>query len=345
MKNHIAAAFQNTVDFELKWDTAILESLIRQHRISQSEIQSNRSIQSERDLIITLLAHMTEGSGSECLAASSQITRSFASHFPYDITLGGTAVRAAMAIEKIGYRSTIHACSLNRHFCRLIPEAVSWVSGVPDEGADFHPHVIVQYPADIRIHINDIDFTTRNPNRVIFTYDPPSMRLEISDAFAEELSCANVFLIASYNIIKDKNILKNRLQKTLSFINALPPLHTVIMEDGRFEDPHMRKLVTETLAEDHGDLFVQFRAKGGDVRRLHGQKQVPELRVAFSLEQLLDFFQQLRPLLLQIKHAGTSSPRRWRKTQKSPIVPGRYDWRISLSDRRALRAPPLPFEL
>ena len=46
MKNHIAAAFQNTVDFELKWDTAILESLIRQHRISQSEIQSNRSIQS-----------------------------------------------------------------------------------------------------------------------------------------------------------------------------------------------------------------------------------------------------------------------------------------------------------
>ena len=248
MKNHIAAAFQNTVDFELKWDTTILESLIRQHRISQSEIQSNRSIQSERDLIITLLAHMTEGSGSECLAASSQITRSFASHFPYDITLGGTAVRAAMAIEKIGYRSTIHACSLNRHFCRLIPEAVSWVSGMPDEGDDFHPHVIVQYPADIRIHINDIDFTTRNPNRVIFTYDPPSMRLEISDAFAEELSCANVFLIASYNIIKDKNILKNRLQKTLSFINALPPLHTVIMEDGRFEDPHMRKLVTETLA-------------------------------------------------------------------------------------------------
>lgn len=248
MKNHIAAAFQNTVDFELKWDTAILEALIRQYRISRSEIQRNRSIRSERDLIITLLKHMADGSGSECLASSSRITRSFASHFPYDITLGGTAVRAAMAIEKIGYRSTIHACSLNHHFRRLIPEAVSWVSSVPDEGDDFHPHVIVQYPANIRIHVNDIDFTTRGPNRVIFACDPPSMRLEISDAFAEEISFANVFLIASYNIIKDKDILNDRLRKTLNLIQALPSPHTVIMEDGCFKDPDMRQLVTETLA-------------------------------------------------------------------------------------------------
>ncbi len=248
MKNHIAAAFQNTVDFELNWDTDILKALIKNYRILQSEIQADRSIHSERDLIIILLRHMSEGSGSECLASSSQITRSFASHFSYEITLGGTAVRAAMAIEKIGYPSTIHACSLNHHFLRLVPDAVSWVSSVPDEGNDFHPHVIVQYPANIRICVNDIDFITHNPNRVIFAYDPPSMRLEISTAFAEEITSADVFLIASYNIIKDKSILKDRLRKTVSLIHALPPRHTVIMEDGCFKDPGMRQLVTQTLA-------------------------------------------------------------------------------------------------
>lgn len=248
MKNHIAAAFQNTVDFELKWNTDILESLIKHHHIYLPEIQKHLPIRSERELIITLLRHMIDGDGSECLAVSSQITRSFASHFPYDITLGGTAVRAAMAIEKIGYRSSIHACSLNHHFRRLLPGNISWVSSVPDEGDDFHPHVIVQYPANTRIHVNDIDFTTRNPNRVIFAYDPPSAKLEISDAFAEEISHASVFLIASFNIIKDEALLKNRLQKTLKLIQALPPAHTVIMEDGCFENPIMRQIVTHTLS-------------------------------------------------------------------------------------------------
>lgn len=254
MKNRIAAAFQNTVDFELHWDTGILESLIKHHAICRPEIQIIRPICSERDLIITLLAHMINGSGGECLASSSQITRSFASHFPCDVTLGGTGTRAAMAIEKLGYKSTLHACSLNRYFRRLLPKSIHWVSSVPDEGDDFHPHVIVQYPANTRLHVDDIDFTTKNPNRVIFAYDPPSMKLEISNRFAKEVSCANVLLIASYNIINDRQILEKRLQQTLNIIQALPPRHTVVMEDGCFENPAMRQFVAQMLAP-HLDIF------------------------------------------------------------------------------------------
>lgn len=317
MKNCIAAAFQNTVDFELKWDTGILESLIRRHRISLPEIQKNGLIRSERELIITLLKHMMAGSGSECLAASSRITRSFASHFPYDITLGGTAVRAAMAIEKIGYRSTIHACSLNHHFRRLLPKDISWVSSVPDEGDDFHPHVIVQYPANVRIHANDIDFTTRNPNRVIFAYDPPSMKLEISDAFAEEISRASVFLIASYNIIKDEGLLKDRLQKTLSLIQALPPRHIVVMEDGCFENPLMRRLVTQTLSPQI-DIFSMNEDELQDrlgipidilnpaevlkaIRTVYGQLQVPTL-VCHSSHWALSYGRQTPAIRKALKH-------------------------------------------
>lgn len=248
MENRIVTAFQNTVDFELAWSEEILEDLICRHNIHRSEITSNHPIHSERDLIIVLLGHMILGDGCECLADSSEITRSFASHFPYSVTLGGTGIRASMAIEKTGYRSTTHACSLNYHFRSLIPKNIHWVASVPDEGEDFHPHVIVQYPANIRIHSGDIDFTTQRPNRVIFAYDPPSENLKISDSFIREVSHANVFLIASYNIIKDETILKDRLHQTLRIIRALPCEHVVIMEDGCFESPKMRQIVTQTLS-------------------------------------------------------------------------------------------------
>lgn len=254
MKKYIAAGFQNTVDFELIWDTSILESLITHHKIVSSEITAGKEIHSERDLLIVLLSHMIEGSGSECLASSSRITRAFASHFHYNITLGGTAIRAAMAIEKIGYRSTVHACSLNRHFRALVPEEVDWISSVPDEGDDFHPHVIVQYPSGAHIHAMDLDFKTSRANRVIFTHDPPSMELNIADSFADRVSQARVLLIASYNIIREEKILRDRLNRTVRIIENLPPDHLVVMEDGCFKDPHMRRIVTGVLSR-YIDIF------------------------------------------------------------------------------------------
>lgn len=254
MNNRIVTAFQNTVDFELIWDQEVIENFIRQYDIRRSEIECSHPIHSERDLVIVLLSHMILGDGCECLADSSQITRSFASHFSYNVTLGGTGIRAAIAIEKIGYQSTTHACSLNHHFRDLMPENVRWVSSVPDEGEDFHPHVIVQYPGNVHIHAGDIDFTTRRPNRVIFAYDPPSENLKISNDFIKEVTDANVFLIASYNIIKETDILTDRLRSTIRLIQALPAQHVVIMEDGCFENPNMRQIVTRTLAP-HIDIF------------------------------------------------------------------------------------------
>ena len=184
MNNRIAAGFQNTVDFEIIWDQERLQALINFHQITGEEIRIYSPITSERELLCTLLCHMRRQSGSECLACSSRITRDFANRFAYHVTLGGTAVRAAMAIEKLGYRSTIHACSLNHHFRELIPERVHWVASVPDEGEEFHPHVIVQYPAHARLLAAGQAIETTRPNRVIFACDPPSAALELADAFA-----------------------------------------------------------------------------------------------------------------------------------------------------------------
>lgn len=248
MEHFIAAGFQNTVDFELEWDQQKLESLIQQYGIRCEEIEAVCPINSQRDLLRTLLSHMANNTGSECLASSSQITRGFAENFHYQVTLGGTAVRAAMALEKIGYSSVIHVCSLNKHFCRLIPDHVHWVASVPDEGDDFHPHVILQYPANVHLKVGDIELTTQRPNRVIFAHDPPSVALHITETFGDEACRTPVFLAASFNIIKEESILRRRLESTIRIINRMPRHRVVVMEDACFENPKMQQLVPQMLA-------------------------------------------------------------------------------------------------
>lgn len=247
MSDQIALGFQNTVDFELAWDPVLLEKLIRDYQIRNEEISGDIDICSERDILLVLLNHMRAGTGSECYVSSSRITRDFASRFSYEVTLGGTSVRAAIAMSYIGVPSTIHACSLNHHFRRLIPEQVSWMSSVPDEGEDFHPHVIVQYPLHAHIQVGDIDITTTRPNRVIFAHDPPSIRLKIDPAFARKIPDAKVFLAASYNVMTDEKLLERRLRDTIQIIRSLSPDCVTVMEDACFASPAVRKGVTETL--------------------------------------------------------------------------------------------------
>jgi ADP-dependent phosphofructokinase/glucokinase len=254
MSNRFAMGFQNTVDFELVWDPQIIESLIVSFDIHDNEIHQDIKIESQRDMVIALLSHMKEGTGTERDVISSAITRGFAAHFHYNVTLGGTAVRAAVAMSNIGYTSTIHACSLNRHFCALIPKNVDWLASVPDEGEDFHPHVITQFPSKAHISANDINITTPRPNRVIFAHDPPSEQLVIDENFKNKVKDAGVFLAASYNVMKDESLLRDRLQTTINIMHFIPSGCVTIMEDGCFENINIRRIVTETLGP-HLDIF------------------------------------------------------------------------------------------
>jgi len=254
MGNRFALGFQNTVDFELVWDPQIIESLIVSFDIHNNEIRNDIIIESQRDMVLVLLSYMKEGTGTERYVTSSETTRGFASHFQYNVTLGGTAVRAAIAMSNIGYTSTIHACSQNRYFCTLIPKNIDWLASVPDEGENFHPHVITQFPSKVRIRANDIDISAPRPNRVIFAHDPPSVQLIIDENFKNKVKDAGVFLAASYNVMKDEVLLRDRLQTTINIMHSLPGGCITMMEDGCFENKNIRRIVTETLGP-HLDIL------------------------------------------------------------------------------------------
>lgn len=254
MRHYIAVGFQNTVDFELGWDLNILHSLIRLYDIHESEICCDAPVRSERDIVIALLGYMRAGTGGERFTESDAVARSFARHFSYDITLGGTPVRAAESMGRLGYRCCLHACSLNRHFENLVPPTVDWIASVPDEGEDFQPHVIFQFPKGAHIRENDIDFTVPRSNRAIFDYDLPSKRLVINEDFREMTKDARVFLAAGYNVIDDKAVLAERLNTTIRIMESLPSGCITFYEDGGHEDISIGLLTIQTLAP-HLDML------------------------------------------------------------------------------------------
>ena len=248
MSQSIALGFQNTVDFELEWNPGVVESMIREYDIRQKHIRPIQHLSTERDILIVLLYYMANGIGAEHITDSSRITRVFASRFHYKVTLGGTAVRAAIALSMIGYPSIVHACSNNHYFRELLPKNVAYRSSVPDEGEDFNPHVIVQFPVGATVRANDISIVCHRPNRVIFAYDPPSVVLVIDPDFGHDVRDAGVFVAASFNAIKKEDIARKRLSTAVEIIRQLPADCTILMEDGCFEHPAIRAIVTEVIA-------------------------------------------------------------------------------------------------
>lgn len=292
--NKIILGFQNTVDFELAWAPHVLEALISAYGIRACEICGDIKIRSQRDMLLVLLHCMREGVGVERTVCSSEVTRSFASRFPYQVTLGGTAVRAAIAMSQIGYPSTIHACSMNHYFRDLIPSGISWMASVPDEGEQFHPHVIIQYPQDAHICAGNIDITTRRANRVIFSHDPPSIALHINPAFQSQVREAQVFLAASYNVMQDAALLQDRLKTTIQIMDSLPPHCITVMEDGCFESAANRRIVTDILCP-HLQIFSMNEDEMQD-RIGHPLHILNPSEVAAALQQI---YRQLNvPILI-----------------------------------------------
>ena len=121
MNERIALGFCNNVDYEIVWNAEVLEELITSYEISADEIGLQSKIASERDLVVSILGFMTISGGGERFVSSSAIIERFAARFEKKITLGGTSVRAAIAMRALGYTAALHLITMNSHVRRLLP--------------------------------------------------------------------------------------------------------------------------------------------------------------------------------------------------------------------------------
>lgn len=249
MGEKLAMGFHTCVDYELKWDTKIMEDQIKAFDIHADELKLDIEIDSERAIWIYCLAHLKAGIGGECVPTESQFVVDFAERFNYEITLGGTPTRAAIVLDKLGYHSALQTSCYNKHVKRLMPERVNALPGVAPDHDDIYPHVVLQCNGGVRIQANDIDFVTPRENRVMISRDIDSLYMPVlPDEFGEMITDAEVFLLGCFSEILDKEVLAGCLEKTKALFSHLPEDAFVVMEDGCYVVKDFRYFTHEQLA-------------------------------------------------------------------------------------------------
>ena len=70
--------FHTCVDYELKWDTGVVEDRIREFKIHEDELLLDAPVHTERDAWIYCLSHLKAGIGGEIVPDDAQSVIDFA---------------------------------------------------------------------------------------------------------------------------------------------------------------------------------------------------------------------------------------------------------------------------
>lgn len=221
-----------TVDYELRWDSAVFDRLAHAHGVRRHELTTTAPISDERSLLVAVLAFVASGTGAERFVASSEVIEAFVSHFEYAITLGGTGVRAGLVLDALGLPSVQHLVSIDDNVRRLLPDTISYICSATEDTLD--PHLIVQYPVGAHVRLTDGDVLSPAPNRLIFANDPPNRRMLLSADLPASLSDSGVFLVSGFNTMQDHDLLEQRLIELQRAMSSLPVDALVYYEDAGF---------------------------------------------------------------------------------------------------------------
>jgi ADP-dependent phosphofructokinase/glucokinase len=246
-QSRVVLGLGGCIDYELRLSSSMLEQLVGEYEIHDSELALSVPVTDERNLVISVLAHMKRGAGGERFAASAEALRRFARRFPGRISLGGTSVRAALAMSNLGVPCTLHLVSLNDHVRRLLPPSCDYISSAREDTVD--PHLVVQYDQGTRVQVGDLDLSPPFPNRLIYVNDPANASLVLSEQLGMLLRDAGVFLISGFNTMRDQDLLDERLSTLKRHMRQLPTRALVYYEDAAFHRPEFRSRVRNALLE------------------------------------------------------------------------------------------------
>ena len=247
MGEQIVLGLGNNTDYEIVWNSQVFEQLILEYGITASELCTNKVISSIRDLAVSILGFLKSETGGERFVTSPQIILDFASLFQYRITLGGTPVRAAIAMRKLGYTSALHLVTMNDHVRKLIPQDSSWVCSNDKDSS--YPHLIVQFNKETCVQAGDILIRTKQSNRIIYTNDDDNLVMELAPGFAPLAADARLLLVSGFNAMQNSELLAERLDKLLDIIDSLPSGALVFYEDACFHDPALSTQVHKALSD------------------------------------------------------------------------------------------------
>lgn len=294
MKERIALGFGDNIDYEIVWDSQVFENLIVRYDIHSNELDINRVINNERDLIISILSFLKSGSGGERIVASSAILEDFSENFEKKITLGGTPVRAAVAMRKLGYTSALHLVTINDDVRRLIPQdSPSVCSNTKDS---LHPHLIVQFDKDAFVKAGDIDIRASQANRLIYHNDDDNIIMNLNEDFSDLITAAKVFLLSGFNAMKNETLLTNRLESLSRMMASLPEDALVYYEDAGYYEPKFRPLIFRALGR------INIVSLNEDELQGHLDREL-DLLNPLQIKKALEDLQKLIPVPVIVVHS------------------------------------------
>ncbi|WOF22062.1 ADP-dependent glucokinase/phosphofructokinase [Microbacterium betulae] len=248
----VVLGLQGTVDYLIEWDGATIEALADEYAVAVGELAAPGSVVDERSLLVTLLSFLASGRGGERHAASSEVVERFAARFRTEVALGGTSVRAALLLRRLGVPSLLHLVSRDDTVRRLLPAECASISSATEDTLD--PHLIVQYREGDGARIGEVAIVAPSANRVIVADDPPASALRLAPELGDRVAEAGVFLVSGFNTIQDEGVLRERLREIREVIARMPEGGVVVYEDAGFHDQRFAPLVSRALA-DVVDVF------------------------------------------------------------------------------------------
>lgn len=286
MPPSIVLGLGNCVDYEIVLAAAPLQRAVEEAALTAADIGQPASIVTERDLLRSILAHVATDTGGEHYVASAEVLERFAGRFGKRVTLGGTSVRAAIVLSRLGLHSTLHLVSFNEHVARLLPADVDYVcSGYRDST---FPHLVVQYDTRAAVRVPGARVAARSSNRLIYVNDPANENLAVDGRLGELLRGSRLFLLSGFNSIRDPDVLDRRLAEARASMRALPADAIVYYEDAAFHTPGLSRRVRDSIL-----AAVRFYGMNEDEMQQYVGRRVdllsaPEVLAALSeLHELL----------------------------------------------------------
>ena len=149
MGSQLVLGLGGNVDYEIVWDAAVLEDLVRRYDGTgrRADHVGRRGVRARPRAVGAGVRARRRG-GRAVRRTPPRSLDAFADRFERRTTLGGTSVRAALAMERLGVPSTVHLVSVDDDVRRLLPGGISYVCSAERDSTD--PHLIVQFPAGCR---------------------------------------------------------------------------------------------------------------------------------------------------------------------------------------------------
>lgn len=237
--------FGVAIDREIVWDAVVLGDLAQYHGIRLEDLRRVGPIRTERDLVASVLTYLVRGAGGERRVDEAEVITTFCDRFDGVTSLGGTCFRAAAAMERLGFRATVHLSVVDDVVTELLPPGTAYLVG--DSAEPTYPHLIVQYPVGARVRTDHLDLVAPRANRIIYVNDPANERLAISADLASAVAEASVFLVSGLNAIRTVPEMTARLDRIEAAISGAGAGTLTFYEDAGFHEPELAEVVRSRL--------------------------------------------------------------------------------------------------